>query len=340
MTGLKTAHQNTLNEYGLVTTSGIPLSSKNYIINGDFDYWQRGSTTTTNVTYLADRWKVRFGNGITSYTVSRAADSTYPPYKMSLLSTGSTGGVGYMQAWHQIEYEVFKPLLGKQVTLSFVVAAKRNNAGSTNFDVAVLNDTSTKDTSLFGVGSPVSFQSFTITTTATAYSLTFTLPSNTLSLIICLGAYAQQIMAANLDGWDISRVWLNEGTQTLPFQLAGHTVGGELAACQRYFEKSYNPEEIPGQSYAYNALYLRITYSNGSQCQGFSFKVTKFKPPAVIMYNAGSTTPNQVFRITDNAQVGATPSQISVNTVGNISLAQSSDWNNTMLGHFTAEAEF
>ena len=53
-------------------TPRLDRLDKNYIINGNFDFWQRGTSTSTSGVYLADRFRTSLSGG--SYVVSRSTD--------------------------------------------------------------------------------------------------------------------------------------------------------------------------------------------------------------------------------------------------------------------------
>lgn len=320
---------------------------RNYIINGNFDIWQRGQTFSTTGTYSADRWKFQFGASVTACTISRTTDSNYPTYMMSAATTTGTGSNGYITVGQQIEYEEFKSLLGKSVTISFIAAAKNTNIGSTAFHLVAHNHTSSKDINvLFGANSSALLfeQTFTLTTTPTLYSYTFTLPADSLSFCIAFGKWTQEAMTTG-DGWDISRVWLNEGVPQ-SFQLAGINTEGELSACQRYFEKSYNLDVAPGSNSTLGCSYNHIsTDGAGNGVVLTKFSVSKRILPVFKVWTSSGTA--DVWNAVSSAGGSATPTMTiyySHSGVGSVVIYGQTGGGGYvscyMSGQWTADAEF
>jgi hypothetical protein len=251
--------------------SSLVVPAKNYIHNGDFDFWQRGISSTTAYSFLADRWKIATGAG---GTVSQQGDSVTPPWKLRIQSSS---GSNAMWIATQLEYEDFKDLLGKEVTISALMSARNSNAPSLSPGFNLFYNPSTKDIMCMAgagvgtVGVPNGYVIKTITTSPTLISHTFTMPSNALAFSITLGNFTSTL--ASGDGYDVHRVWMNAGSLSLPFQRAGLTYQGELALCQRYYEKSYPVDMLPASVYRSH----QVTVHNSGNPQWIHvFKVTKF----------------------------------------------------------------
>ena len=70
--------------------TGIP-NTRNYLINGGFDFWQRGTSSTANAVYIADRWIHSRTAG--THTVSQSTDTPTAAdvtYSLSFASTSGT----------------------------------------------------------------------------------------------------------------------------------------------------------------------------------------------------------------------------------------------------------
>ena len=97
-----------------------PNRGKNLIINGDFDFWQRG-TSFSSTGYYADRWK---SNNLSSatYTVSRQSFTTgqtdVPDEPTYFFRIAVTVGGGSPRGIEQ-RIENVRTAAGKTVTLSF-----------------------------------------------------------------------------------------------------------------------------------------------------------------------------------------------------------------------------
>jgi hypothetical protein len=224
-----------------ITTSGLnggPLAgARNRIINGNFDFWQRGtsfSVTGTN-TYTADRWLVFFdGTGATrtisqqSFTLGQTDVPNEPKYFLrfdqSVAGSGST-----LNSLDQ-RIEDVRTFAGQQVTLSFWAKAA---ASATMPNVKLLQS--------FGPGG--SAQVFTtvasnvaLTTSWQRFSYQINLPSisgktigtsDSLALILTMPLNATFTI-------DIAQVQLEPGPVATPFEQ--RPVGTELALCQRYYQ--------------------------------------------------------------------------------------------------------
>ena len=86
---------------------------KNYIINGNFDIWQRGTSGFSGQNYGADRW---IGStGVESYS-RQNVDSLGGYYARISRTTASSSALLLVQ---RIEQSNVKDLAGKIMTLSF-----------------------------------------------------------------------------------------------------------------------------------------------------------------------------------------------------------------------------
>jgi hypothetical protein len=237
------------------------LDLRNYIINGAFDYWQRGTSFALTTTYHTDRFFGSvFADGGTAATgtVSRQSlgvgltgveDQEYYA-RINNTTVGSSLGANSYYVFSQ-RIEDVRTLSGKTVTVSIWMAA------STAKQVALYAVQN------FGVGGSAgvyincsSNGIKTLTSNVTRYDFTVTVPSilgKTIGTDSCVefGLFLQAGVnqmsvygypAIPLD-WgavgnvDIVRFQVTEGNIVgVPFSRAGGNPNTEFRLCQRYYE--------------------------------------------------------------------------------------------------------
>ena len=204
---------------------------KNYIINGDFGIWQRGTNFTglTNGTYSSDRWVVYDAAGTINYNVIRNA-SVF------------TGGYGATYTWNsgtalrsviQFIENVTRFKVGSKVTISFEAFTN-----STPYTVAVAIQ-GVKGVWASATGEATS--NITLTNTKTKYSVTLSIPDWT-SLGIDWAHLEDTKLALKFNlgvetnGRDfiLGSVQLEDGSVATPLEQRPY--GLELALCKRYYE--------------------------------------------------------------------------------------------------------
>ena len=200
-----------------------PNYSPNYLINGAFDVWQRGTSGFANNAYCADRWIASINN--TAITRTSMAVGNVTTYGMTFTTSSATNTNGLLQA---LESTHANALRGKTVTLSFYGQA--SSAGAVL--LADIQTSSTADSATTGF-SVLKRETLATTTGLTRYTVTTTIPADSTSAGIRV-----VIMASNLPSggtFTVTGVQLEEGSVPTPFRRAGLTIQGELAACQRYY---------------------------------------------------------------------------------------------------------
>ncbi len=205
---------------GLIKTNQI---LKNYIINGNFDIWQRGDSGTAD--YVADRFKVIAASSTTKST--DVPGNGQSKYSMDLAQTAVTHG--YFQ--YRMESADSIKLNGKTVTLSFW-AKSIVGTGTLYVEGGYANAvdnfsgyTGVLTTIFLGVPS----------TSWTRYTLTFLVTSTMATNGIWL-QIVRNNSSANQTRY--SQIMLNEGTVAAPFQTAGANIEEELTMCQRYYQRN------------------------------------------------------------------------------------------------------
>ena len=213
-------------------------AGKNKIINGDFNVWQRGTSTTVtaNTTaFVSDRWRLNVDNPLggsavvtrEAFTPGTAPVAGYEGVYFSQIAN-TAGSTSSRYFWQNIEN--VQTFAGQTVTLSFWAKA----SATTSIDVKYQQN--------FGSGGSSAvngtFNNATsLTTSWQRFSYSVTLPSisgktvGTSSYIYVLFQWLNTV-STTIQFWGVQ---LEAGSTATAFQTATGTIQGELAACQRYY---------------------------------------------------------------------------------------------------------
>ena len=237
------------------TFNSIPLrpgvlDPENRIINGAFDFWQRGTSFTASA-YGADRWINGVSGGTVtmsrqSFTVGDTLGTNNSTYFLRQTVSGQTlsSSLGLVQQ----RIEGVRSYAGQTIT---VLGWARRSSGSGNMAVEMVQTFGTggsPSSDVTGTG-----QTVTLTTSFAPFALTFTVPSITGKT---LGTNGNDYINVNFwtsAGSDYNARTNSLGLQTIGVDLWGihikqgtHTtsavdlyrqpeLGPELARCQRYY---------------------------------------------------------------------------------------------------------
>ena len=207
------------------------VGSGNAIINGAFDFWQRGTSNAGG--YLADRWFFYGDETGATYTQSR---QTFTPgaapvagvegqFFYRINKTTGTGGAENL-VFQRIED--VRTFAGQQVTVSFY--AKADAARNVILDID----------QNFGTGGSATVDvqtTLAATTSWQRFSFTTTLPSIS-GKTIGSNSFLQVKFTFPLNAaftFDIWGVQVEAGSTATPFRRNANSLQGELAACQRYY---------------------------------------------------------------------------------------------------------
>ena len=201
-----------------------PLT-RNFAINGGFDFWQRSTSSSSNNGYFtADRWAQYNSAGSGTYAQPTSAPSGQR-YAMRFTSSANGTLPGLYMAF---ETSDVVRLAGQTVTVSVWLKSSGSVQGNIQLNSATGTDQAWNTTFTL-----ISTTSVTTTTSWARYSGQFAVPSNATSLRLDIYSGA----VANAGTFEIGGVQLELGNQMTPFQRAGGTIQGELAACQRYYTR-------------------------------------------------------------------------------------------------------
>lgn len=229
------------------TWAGYNTTFRNVIINGNFDFWQRGTSLSAGG-YLADRWSLSVtGSTIVqsrqAFTLGQTDVPNNPTYFHRTVVTSVAGASNAVIMIQPVEG--VQTLSGQTVTVSFYAKAdaSKNIAG--------------EFVQYFGTGgSPsstvntIGVTTFALTTSWQKFTATVSIPSisgktlgtnndHALYLYFWFDAGSSFNSRTNSLGqqsgtFDIAQVQLEAGSLATPFEL--RPLGTELALCQRYYE--------------------------------------------------------------------------------------------------------
>jgi hypothetical protein len=214
----------------------------NAIINGAFDIWQRGTSgnlSGSTPLYLADRFFVQANGTGGTITVSQqplateyAALPDAGVFFHRVACTSARSGTTFAGIYHRIES--VRTFAGETVTLSFYAKADSSRTVPVGLEQ---NFGSGGSASVFGMTA-----SFAVTSSWQRFTATFTVPSiagKTFGLGNFLGLNIDlpRNTTSTIDIWGVQ---LEAGTIATPFRRNANSLQGELAACQRYYQRFTN----------------------------------------------------------------------------------------------------
>lgn len=211
------------------------LSGYNYVINGAMDFWQRGVGPFTSTGYCADRWKIDSRTAMTMGQYVQPFDDYYASNGMNgkyALEFYSTNEVNSVQISQYFESGYVNSLRGYEVTFSFYAKCRDFTSPEMHFGVDV-SDTADSSTATFA--SIVGDTYFYVTETWQRYEATVTIPYDLNSAGLRVRFNADNI--ALDEHIQITDVKLERGVAPTPFTRNGGNLAGELAACQRYYQR-------------------------------------------------------------------------------------------------------
>lgn len=270
-------------------TPRLDRIDQNILINGNFQYWQRGTSGT--IGYVADRWLT--GGSGTSTTRQTGGPSDRSQY-FQRISGSSINTV----ATQRIESLITRMITTNQVTISFY-AKSPSGTPDMKFSWATASTADAFGTLVddsevtLGVLS-TSWQRFT-------YTFDVTTSMRTNGFVIRIGDKAPP----GAIEFDIAEVMLVCGERAAEFAYAGKNAFEEFKLCQRYYQRDFR---WTNTSSAYSATAV-------------AFRVTLFHPmranPTVTQI-AGTSLTSCLDRLGGGP---VTPTSITLSRVNNTSFA-------------------
>jgi hypothetical protein len=233
----------------LLTSSTLSSSAgKNCVINGGFDIWQRGTSTTLTSgqnLFTADRWKSYTAGATMTVSRQTTSDTTNLPsiqycYRLSRASGATSTGILYSA--QSLETTNSIPFAGKAVTFSFYARKGANYSATSSALAATLYSGTGTDQNWLDVAytgqATVASGTATLTTTWQRFTYTGTVAATATELAV-LFTFTPTGTAGAADYFEVTGVQVELGSTATTFSRAGAGgIEGELAACQRYYWRS------------------------------------------------------------------------------------------------------
>lgn len=343
--GTTTASWTVLNPSLQSANGGQIAGFRNYIINGDFKVWQRGTSfalTTTVGTYNADRWssyQPTVAAGISNRDTSVPTTPATFQYSLKVGRTAANTATNHIYLNQVIESVNCYPLRGQQVTLSFYAKAGANysNAGST-LSVQLYTGTGVdQGTSSIGTWTGVTAaisQPATLTTSWQRFSYTAILGA-TISEVAFQADMLPVGTAGADDNYYITGIQLEVGTVATPFENRPFSTEQDL--CRRYYEKTFAYATAPAQNAGTAGAQAVLLPTGASGTFGLSVPMyPKRTAPTITTYNPSVANANW------RDSTGAADRTVTVGTIGETSFVisgASGVASTTNLIHWAAAAE-
>lgn len=313
----------------------IADNRKNLLINGGFDFWQRGITsslTSVSSVFTADRFYTTL-NQYTSGTLVAAQNTVEKEVDTNFcfeLNASSIVTTGVMDVTQIMETLSVVPLRDKYMTVS--VRMKVDVGASITMKIQDGTDTdaypATSSTNTSEVKS--------VTTAWQTFTVTHQVQSGANSMILRITT-----PAAYTGILYIGKAMMNVGQEAAPFRLAGETIADELVACQRFYEKSYNLTVIPGtvSTAGLHSFGAPGTSIGNNQVIGdaIEYSVLKVKSATIVVYaengTANAVSNNRAGNLSAGQVFSGNKAFSPLNTSGILAIG------NLVTFHWTADSE-
>lgn len=330
--------ENTINK-NIVAISG------NLIINGGFDFWQRGTSVDAQVPSNAydykgvDRFQVTAANYSGGATLERSTTvPTNAKYTKSLYFTAPTDAVtaanfGIKQ---RIESIFAREVVDKNISFYFDYKSDGFAQATVNiYHADAEDDYSTKTlvyTEVVALTADDTWRQVLIENVPAGSNA-----GNGLEVEVFF-ENAPLNTAVNLY---VGGVMLHEYVGVfVPFQRAGRNYQEELQLCQRYFEKSYDLDTPPGSITSAGGMKLVSPVSGNADHQHVQFQVRKRAFSTVTLYPTQSSVAGNITNRgtgnTSNVNVSAFAGSIGTNAFRMVASLSANTYYDY---HFIADAE-
>ena len=258
------------------------FTRRNYIINGNFDIWQRGTSFGSDAGYTADRWRNNLNGGTIardqgSFTVGQTDVPNNPQYYYDFNRTVANTATNLFL---EQRIENVRTLSSETATVSFW--AKYTSNAPTSLNIRFLQNFGSGGSSAVGTNLTTTQ---TLTTSWTKYTYTATIPSIS-GKTVGAGSYlAIQFQNANLEVFDIqiAQVQVEKGSVATDFEV--RPIGEELNLCQRYFYKTFPFGTTPAQNVSPGRTITLNWTGAASAANSQNFAQTMRVAPTLTFYN-------------------------------------------------------
>jgi len=282
------------------------VAGKNAIINGGMDIWQRGTSfsSTGSIIYTADRWQL--GSGVTSgqFTISQISSGlTGFQYAMRIQRNSGSTSTAIVNLQYNLESKESYRFAGQNVIVSFYARAGSNFSASSNtIYTPIISGTGTDQNINGGFTGQTTVNNVgqVLTTSWQRFTVSGSVASTATQLAFYFAATSTGTAGAN-DYFDITGVQLELGSTATTFSRAGGSIGGELALCQRYYQRIG-----AGSANSGDILFFGSAQSSTLIAGLLSVVATLRTSPSI-----STPTPSTSFRVYDGANV-ITPSAIGL----------------------------
>ena len=220
------------------------VAGKNAIINGNFDFWQRGTSGTIGgtPTYMADRWhSVTYAGGTMNW--SRISTSNTPIGSTYGIRIGRPSGSSTTQTMNlanSIETQDSLKFAGQIATISFWARKGADFSAASNLLYAGIYQGTGTDQSAYVTGYTNggwtgAYSQVTLTNSWQKFSITGIIASAATEISAIFYYSPTGTASTSNDYYEISQVQIELGSVATPFSRSGGNIQGELAACQRYY---------------------------------------------------------------------------------------------------------
>lgn len=291
-----------------------PLRAKNFLINGDMSIAQRNTTFSSIASgYFLDRYQY-IKSGTMVHTASQDTDVPSLAQAGVLFTNSlrlnlttpdtSISATDFCVFAQPVEGYNFAKLAQKPMTLSFWVKASLagiycvslkntasdrafvseytiNTANTWEFKVIQVTASPSSGTWNYTNGSGLSV----IWTIAAGSNFQTTANSWTNGNFLCT---SNQVNGVNTGATDfrVTGAMLCEGNMAPKFQLFGETIEGEIEACQRYYQKSYDLTVNPGTTSFLGAVNYTSRTGDGYFQESWEFRTRMRATPTVSILSA------------------------------------------------------
>lgn len=320
-------------------SGGLPAGGRNIAYNGAFQVNQRSSSVagiTTGNYYTSDRWLTLFTNTVGTWTQSVEADApTGSGFRNSLKmlcttakSVVTTDLLGIAQKFEGQDLQKIKKgtSSAQPLTLSFWV---KGNVTGTYIALLYDEDNNRQVAASYTISASGTWERKTITFPADTTGAFANDNSTALWLFFHLAAGADlqsgtlqttwatynaanravgqvNVAAATSNYWQVTGVQLETGSIATDFEFKSY--GQELRECQRYYEKSYMQNVVPGTAAGDGCVIHFCDGLNSATRTLFytvNYKVTKRTNAPLVAYSTVTGAANKVRDITATADVNA-----------------------------------